>query len=85
MPITADSVAAEDVRRRVGWLPGDQDELETWLAGHRERVEARGEQAVPHAVIEEFRELIDRDPIVRMCLNQMRARHWHRWILASDR
>jgi len=73
MPIMVDSVAAVDVRRRAGWLPGDQDELEAWLAGHRERVEAKGEQAVPHPVIEEFQELIDHDPIVRMYLNQMIA------------
>jgi phosphatidylserine decarboxylase len=37
----ADSVGAVDVRRPVGWLPGDQDELEAWLAGHRERVAAK--------------------------------------------
>ena len=73
MPIMADSVAAVDVRRRAGWLPGDQDELEAWLAGHRERVEAKGDQVVPHPVIEEFQELIDRDPVVRMYLNQMIA------------
>jgi len=69
----ADSVAAVDVRRRAGWLPGDQDELEAWLAGHRERVEAKGDQVVPHPVIEEFQELMDRDPVVRMYLNQMIA------------
>ena len=73
MPTMADSVAAADVRRRAGWLPGDQDELEAWLAGHRERVEAKGEQVVPHPVIEEFRELIDHDPVVRLYLNQMIA------------
>ena len=28
------------------WLPQQQDDLESWLAGHRERVEARGEQVV---------------------------------------
>ena len=27
-----------DVKRRAGWLP-DQDALESWLAGHRERVD----------------------------------------------
>ena len=60
-----------DVRRRAGWLPEDQVDLESWLAGHRERVEARGEQAVLHPVIAEFQELIDTDPVVRMYLNQM--------------
>jgi phosphatidylserine decarboxylase len=62
-----------DVRRRAGWLPAEQDELESWLAGHRERVEARGEQVVLHPVIVEFQELIDSDPLVRMYLNQMIA------------
>ena len=25
---------AVDVRRQAGWLPDDQDDLESWLAGH---------------------------------------------------
>ena len=62
-----------DVRRRAGWLPDDQDDLESWLAGHRERVEARGEDVVLHPVIVEFQEFIDGDPVVRMYLNQMIA------------
>lgn len=37
-----------DVRRRAGWLPRDHDELESWLSGHRKRVEAKGEQAALH-------------------------------------
>ncbi|HEY1419755.1 MAG TPA: phosphatidylserine decarboxylase family protein, partial [Candidatus Dormibacteraeota bacterium] len=64
---------AVDVRRRAGWLPEDQDDLEAWLAGHRERVEARGEQMVLHPVLTEFQELIDTDPVVRMYINQMIA------------
>lgn len=68
-----DSAVAGDVRRRAGWLPGDQDDLEAWLAGHRERVAARGEQAPLHPVIKEFEALIDSDPVVRMYLNQMIA------------
>jgi phosphatidylserine decarboxylase len=62
-----------DVRRRAGWLPGDQDELESWLAGHRERVEARGEEVVLHPVLTELQELMDTDPVVRMYMNQMIA------------
>jgi len=62
-----------DVRRRGGWLPENQDDLETWLAGHRERVEAKGERAPLHPVIAEFKELIDSDPVVRMYLNEMVA------------
>jgi len=48
-----------DVRRRAGWLPQDQDDLESWLAGHRERVEAKGGQVVLHPVLTEFQELLD--------------------------
>ena len=59
--------------RRAGWLPQEQDDLESWLAGHRERVEARGEQVVLHPVLTEFQELIDSDPVVRMYMNQMIA------------
>jgi phosphatidylserine decarboxylase len=62
-----------DVRRRAGWLPQEQDDLESWLAGHRERVEARGEQVVLHPVLTEFQELMDSDPVVRMYMNQMIA------------
>jgi phosphatidylserine decarboxylase len=64
---------AVDVRRQAGWLPDDQGALESWLAGHRERVEARGEQVVLHPVLVEFQELIDTDAIVRMYVNQMIA------------
>jgi phosphatidylserine decarboxylase len=60
-----------DARRQGGWLPGDQDDLEAWLAGHRERVEAKGEQVPLHPVIGEFQALIDGDPVVRMYLNEM--------------
>ena len=60
-----------DVRRRAGWLPDDQDDLESWLAGHRQRVEARGEGVVLHPVIAEFRELIDSDAVVRMYVQRM--------------
>ncbi|MEA2371748.1 MAG: phosphatidylserine decarboxylase [Solirubrobacteraceae bacterium] len=62
-----------DVKRKAGWLPDDQDDLESWLAGHRQRVEARGEQVVLHPVLVEFQELIDTDPVVRMYVNQMIA------------
>jgi phosphatidylserine decarboxylase len=64
---------AVDVRRQAGWLPDDQDDLESWLAGHRERVEAKGEDVVLHPVIVEFQQLIDSDPVVRMYMNQMIA------------
>jgi phosphatidylserine decarboxylase len=61
-----------DVKRRAGWLP-DQDALESWLAGHRERVAAKGEQVVLHPVLVEFRELLDREPVLRMYVERMIA------------
>jgi phosphatidylserine decarboxylase len=63
--------AVSDVRRRGGWLPDDQDDLEAWLAGHQERVAAKGDQIPLHPVIAEFKALIDGDPVVRMYLNEM--------------
>jgi phosphatidylserine decarboxylase len=62
-----------DLRRHAGWLPVDQEDLESWLAGHRERVAARGEQIVLHPVLIEFQELIGIDPVVRMYMHQMIA------------
>ncbi|MGZ4540658.1 MAG: phophatidylserine decarboxylase associated domain-containing protein, partial [Blastococcus sp.] len=62
-----------DVRRRGGWLPADQDALESWLAGHKERVAAKGAQVVLHPVITEFRELLDREPVLRMYVERMIA------------
>jgi phosphatidylserine decarboxylase len=64
---------AVDVRRRAGWFPDDQEDLEAWLHGHRQRVEARGEQIALHPVISEFQDLIDSDPVVRIYVHQMIA------------
>jgi phosphatidylserine decarboxylase len=61
-----------DVRRQAGWLP-EQDDLEAWLSGHRDRVQARDEQVVLHPVLVEFQELMESDPVVRMYLERMIA------------
>jgi phosphatidylserine decarboxylase len=60
------------VKRQAGWLP-DQDALEAWLAGHRQRLEVKGEQVVLHPVIVEFGELLDREPVLRMYVERMIA------------
>lgn len=60
-----------DVRRQAGWFPQDQDDLEAWLEGHRQRVAAKGEQIVLDPALIEFQELMDADPIVRMHVNEM--------------
>jgi phosphatidylserine decarboxylase len=59
-----------DHKRRNGWLP-NQDDLEKWLEGHQARVEARPSDKEVHPVVVEFRELIDRDPVVRLDLTEM--------------
>jgi phosphatidylserine decarboxylase len=66
MGISSDPV---DTRRHAGWLP-EQSELEEWLAGRCDGLDARADQPL-HPVVAEFRDLIDADPIVRMYLNQM--------------
>jgi len=56
---------------RVGrWLP-DQDSLEAWLEGLCQEVGADDDRTLRHPVMLEFRDLIDRDPIVRMLLTRM--------------
>jgi hypothetical protein len=43
---------AGDVRRQAGWLPASQDALEAWLAGHREWVEANGQDVELHPAVQ---------------------------------
>jgi phosphatidylserine decarboxylase len=69
----ATKVDEVDVRRQAGWLPQEQDDLESWLEAHGARVEARGEQVVLDPVLAEFQDLIDGDPVVRLYMNQMIA------------
>ena len=73
MSIQSDPV---DVRRQAGWLP-EQDALESWLQGHRERVEAKGGKVTLHPVIAEFQQLIDTDPVIRMYVDRMIAQVPH--------
>jgi phosphatidylserine decarboxylase len=55
---------------RVGeWLPSDQAVLEHWLADLINEVDAN--EAALQPVIEEFKELIERDPELYMLFNQM--------------
>ena len=64
---------AGDVRRRAGWLPASQDALEDWLTGHRERVEAKGEDIELHPAVRDFQRLIATDPVVGMYVHRMIA------------
>jgi phosphatidylserine decarboxylase len=56
--------------RRGRWLP-HQDALEDWLDGLTEDVGSQGKGVTFHPVVEEFRGLIEGDPIVRMYFTQM--------------
>lgn len=57
----------------AGWLPSNQEDLESWLQGHRDRTESRGEDVELHPVLTEFQQLIDTDPVVRLYVNEMIA------------
>lgn len=57
----------------AGWLPSDQEDLESWLEGHGDRTESRGKDVELHPVLIEFQQLIDTDPVVRLYLNEMIA------------
>lgn len=61
-----------DPMRRAGWLPDDQDALEAWLTGHRDRVDAKDDRAL-HPVFQELHELLAREPVLRMYAERMIA------------
>ena len=58
-----------DGRRHAGWLP-DQQGVEAWLTGHRERV-ADEQPDELHPAVAGFGRLIDTDPVVRMLVTRM--------------
>ena len=69
--------AGGHARHRVGrWLP-HQDELEVWLDGFIKEVEKKGGRAKLHPAVEELRALMDRDPLVRMAVEQMVEQEAH--------
>ena len=60
-----------DVRRHGGWLPASQEALEAWLTGHRQRVEAKGQDIELHSAVADFQHLIASDPVVGMYVSRM--------------
>jgi phosphatidylserine decarboxylase len=62
-----------DVRSQAGWFPEAQEDLESWLEGHRQRVQARGDEITLHPAVTEFKALIERDAVVRLYVNEMIA------------
>lgn len=59
-----------DVRGLAGWLPAGQEQLESWLQGHVQRVDARAFHELRPSVAA-FKNLIDSDPIVGMLVHRM--------------
>ena len=59
-----------DVRRRAGWLPNGQEDLEAWLIDHQERTDARGDEEL-HPAVRELQELLDSDALLRMYFERM--------------
>lgn len=54
-----------------GWLPSEPEDLEPFLASRIEQLGEPDEARSLHPVMEEFRELIDTDPLVRLYLTEM--------------
>jgi phosphatidylserine decarboxylase len=67
--ITGDHWARKSTFRIGHWLPTEPEALQTWLHGFKTRAEAR--ETSRHPVIQEFADLIESDPIVRMYLTNM--------------
>lgn len=62
--------AETDPKRQGGWLPSSQEDLEGWLAGHRERSGALDPDGL-HPAVRAFRDLIEGDPVLRMHAHRM--------------
>lgn len=61
--------ARKSTFRAGHWLPAEPDVLQAWLHNLKPKADAR--KADRHPVIQEFAELIDRDPIVRLYFSSM--------------
>ncbi|MDH2442403.1 phosphatidylserine decarboxylase family protein [Amnibacterium sp. CER49] len=61
-----------DVRRKAGWLP-EQEDLESWLDRHRQRVADLGEQLTLHPAVARLEELVEHDPVLKMYAERMVA------------
>ena len=58
--------------RRVGrWLPHDRTALSTWLKKTIAEAEEKKEKTRFHPVVEEFKVLIESDPVLYMYFTQM--------------
>jgi phosphatidylserine decarboxylase len=59
-----------DVRHLAGWLPPSQEHLESWLAGHSQRLEDLGPRPLRPSVAG-FKHLIDTEPVIGMLVHRM--------------
>ena len=61
----------QDFRRRAGWLPADQQGLESWLRGQRSRIEDRDPDRALHPAVAHLRDVVEGDPVLRMHAHEM--------------
>ena len=69
--MTGGHPARKSTFRAGHWLPAEPEALQAWLHGFKIRAEAR--EAARHLVIQEFADLIEKDPIVRLYFTSMIA------------
>lgn len=67
----SESEPRNDVRRRAGWLPARQSDLESWLRGRSDGGVDRDASRPLHPAVEALRALIEGDPVLRMHAHQM--------------
>jgi phosphatidylserine decarboxylase len=68
-PVTSEHCARRSTFRAGCWLPAEPDALQAWLHDFKVRTETRA--ASRHPVIQEFADLIENDPIVRLYFTSM--------------
>lgn len=61
---------SKNIRRRAGWLPESQDDLQDWLADLQKRAESSGKVDL-HPALVELQGLINSDPVLRMYFERM--------------
>ncbi len=67
--MTGDHWARKSTFRSGRWLPEGANALQAWL--HHFKIRADAREASRHPVIQEFADLIEGDPIVRMYFTSM--------------
>ncbi len=68
-PMPGDCLVRRSTFRAGCWLPAEPDALRAWLHDFKTRVDVGG--ACRHPVVQEFADLIERDPILRLYFTSM--------------